>query len=88
MRTTLTLDEDLAEALKEKAFRSGASFKQVVNEAIRSGLSGDPLPRAEPYELEPAALGGVRPGHDLDRALELADDLEDREIARKLEQRK
>lgn len=89
MRTTLTLDEDLAARLKELAFKSGKTFKKVVNEALRSGLeAGQRPPRRRRYQLRPASLGGVRPGVDLDRALGLADSLEDEAIARKLELRK
>jgi hypothetical protein len=89
MRTTLTLDDDLAETLRESAFRSGKPFKQVVNETLRAGLAaGEAPPRPQRYRLEPASLGGVRPGVDLDRALRLADALEDEGIARKLELRK
>ena len=88
MRTTLTLDDDVAAALKEKAFRSGRPFRAVVNEALRTGLreAGSAPPRR--YRLKPARLGGVLPGIDLDRALALADSLEDVEVARKLELRK
>jgi plasmid stability protein len=89
MRTTLTLDDDLAQALKERAFRTDSSFKAVVNEALRAGLAaGEAPPRPRRYRLKPVSLGGVRPGIDLDRALTLAESLEDREIGRKLEQRK
>jgi hypothetical protein len=38
--------------------------------------------------LTPRPLGGVRPGLNLDKALRLADALEDEGIARKLELRK
>jgi hypothetical protein len=89
MRTTLTLDEDLAAALKEKAYRTDASFKSVVNATLRAGLAVGRLPpKAKPYRLEPASLGGVLPGIDLDKALRLADALEDEAIGRKLELRK
>lgn len=89
MRTTLTLDDDLASALKEAAFRQGESFKTIVNEALRRGLTVLPSPpRAKRYRLEPAHLGGVRPGVNLDKALQLADALEDEAIASKLELRK
>ena len=89
MRTTLTIEDDLASALKEKAFRTGRSFKAVVNAALRAGLAaGEKSPGSKPYRLTPASLGGVRPGFDLDKALGLAEALEDREIGRKLEQRK
>lgn len=39
MRTTLTLDDDVAERLRELAREQGRSFKEVTNEAIRRGLS-------------------------------------------------
>jgi plasmid stability protein len=89
MRTTLTIEDDLAHALKERAFRTGRSFKAVVNDALRAGLDAAQAPsNPKRYRLKPASLGGLRPGVDLDRALRLAETLEDREIGRKLEQRK
>jgi len=39
MRTTLTLDEDVAAKLTEEARRTGRPFKRVVNEALRTGLA-------------------------------------------------
>jgi len=88
MRTTLTLDPDVAVALQRLARQTQRSFKAVVNEAIRAGLA-----RAQPrsgrrYRLKPQSLGGVRPGFNLDKALQLAAALEDEGIARKLEMRK
>lgn len=89
MRTTLTLDDQLAKALKSVAHRSGKPFKQVVNETLRAGLAAKRQPgRARPYRVKPVSLGGVLAGIDLDKALRLADMLEDREIARKLALRK
>ncbi|MCY4421970.1 MAG: hypothetical protein OXC06_02750 [Acidimicrobiaceae bacterium] len=49
MRTTLTLDDDLAAALKEQAQRVGQPFKQVVNDTLRRGLS-PVLAEVEPDE--------------------------------------
>lgn len=89
MRTTLTLDEQIAKALKNAAHRTGKPFKQVVNEALRAGLAAGHAPaKARPYRVKPASLGGVMPGIDLHKALQLADALEDQEIARKLALRK
>jgi hypothetical protein len=89
MRTTLTLDDELAEALKRTAFRSGSSFKQVVNDTLRAGLAArEAPPRRKRYRVKPAHLGGPLPGIDLDKALRLADALEDEALVRKLEQRK
>ena len=88
MRTTLTLESDVARELKEETRRSGRTFKRVVNEALRAGLATQRLKPARRYRLRPASLGGVLPGIDLDRALRLAEVLEDEAVARKLELRK
>ena len=89
MRTTLTIDERLARTLKEIAHRSGKPFKQVVNETLNAGLSARKTPPpARRYRLKPASLGQPLRGIDLDKALQLADSIEDVEIARKLELRK
>ena len=66
MRTTLTLDPDVALLLKKRAARLHLSFKEVVNEAIRRGLAaGDrgldrPRPELPPpfkSELNPEFVG-------------------------------
>ena len=89
MRTTITLEEQVAKALKNAAHRTGKPFKQVVNETLRAGLlAGDRPESPRPYRIKPASLGGVMPGVDLNQALQLADALEDQEIARKLALRK
>jgi hypothetical protein len=88
MRTTLTLDKDLATALRAEARRSGRPLKSIVNETLRAGLVARKRPAGRRYRLTPASLGGVLPGIDLDKALRLADAVEDEAIARKLEMRK
>ncbi len=89
MRTTITLDDQLARELKEVAHRAGKPFKEVVNETLRNGLcSKHARPPSKPYRLTTVSLGGVRAGVNLDKALSIADAIEDEEIARKLESRK
>jgi hypothetical protein len=88
VRTTLTLDRDLALALREEARRSGRPLKGIVNETLRIGLAARKRPAARRYRLTPVSLGGVVPGVDLDKALRLAEAIEDEAIARKLELRK
>jgi hypothetical protein len=88
MRTTLTLDEDVAAELKRLARKTGRPLKELVNDALRVGLHARRAPTGRPYRLEPVSLGGVRAGVDLDRALRLADALDDEALARKLELRK
>lgn len=86
MRTTVTLDPDVAARLKAVARERGVPFKVVLNDAVRAGLESSRVP-ARPYRV-PARPMGLRPGVDLDRALRLAADDEDAEIVRKLHLRK
>ena len=88
MRTTLTIDDALIRALKEIAHKSARPFKDVVNDTLRAGLARSGRKKARKYSLRPAHLGGVAAGVDLNKALQLADNLEDLETARKLELRK
>ena len=48
MRTTLTLDDDLAGLLKQRAEALGVSFKEAVNRAIRAGLGEAALAQHRP----------------------------------------
>lgn len=86
MRTTVTLDEDVAAALRAAASERGLSFKEALNSALREGLSR-PARRRSGYKVPTRRLG-LRHGIDLDKALRLAGQLEDDEIARKLAVRK
>ena len=89
MRTTLTIDDKIAKALKDAAYRSGKSYKQVVNETLRAGLSSNRImDNAKPYRLKPVSMGEVSGGYNITKALKLAEYLEDEEIARKLELKK
>lgn len=80
----MTLDDDVAAALSERARVRGESFKTALNQTLRDGLGAARAPRA--YRMPTRALG-MRPDADLDRALALAAALEDDEIVRKLERR-
>lgn len=80
VRTTITLEPDVA-ALVEKDMRErGVSFKRAVNDAIRGGLGG--RRDTEPYVLRARSMG--TPAVPLTKALQLAAELEDDEIVRKL----
>lgn len=85
MRTTLTLDDQLASELKQLATERGAPFKQLVNDLLRAGLQAQEHPKPETYRLRPASLGIPSPGIDLAKALQLADSLEDENLVGKLE---
>ncbi len=86
MRTTVTLDDDVAAAVQRLARERGLSFKQALNTLLRTGLSSG-TPTSRPYAVPSRALG-LRPGVDLDKALRLVGELEDEETVRKLELRK
>jgi len=89
MRTTLTIDDKLAHALRKKAYESGKSFKAIVNCALQAGMQAEQnSPKSRPYKIRPASLGGVLPGINIDKALRLADEIETMEIASKLRLRK
>jgi hypothetical protein len=88
MRITLTIDDATGKALMDLARKSDRTFEEVVNDALRAGLGAKRAQKAKPYRLQPVSLGGVEPGVNLDKALALADALEDQEIAAKLELRK
>lgn len=85
MRTTVTLDDDLLHALKRRAYERELPFKQVLNEAVRTGLTSGRGDR-KPYRMKPGRPLGARPGVNLVKASALADELEDEEIVRKLQQ--
>ena len=75
MRTTLIIDDDLGAALKEQAKRTDQSFKQVVNDALRRGLSSV-LPEVAPaYRVQPLD-SGFKPGVDPLRLNQMSDELE------------
>ena len=83
MRTTLTLNRDVAESLKKEMRRTGQGLKAIVNDALRRGLRiGGRSPRPPRFEVRPHAFG-VKPGIDLDRINQLVDELEAEEGARK-----
>ena len=79
MRTTLTLDNDLAEALKERARLLDIPFKQVVNDVLRRGLSPAVREEKTVYRVKPLS-GEFRPGVDLLKLNQLNDELEAQEF--------
>jgi Ribbon-helix-helix protein, copG family len=86
MRTTVTLDPDVAARLRRLARERGASFKSTINETLRAGLEAGRTPGRR-YEEQTADLG-VLPGIDITKAMALASELEDEAVARKIELRK
>jgi hypothetical protein len=79
MRTTVTLDPDTTALVQKRMREKGISFKEALNDAIRAGA--EPRRRSRPFRTRTAALG--KPTVNLDRALQLAAELEDEELVRR-----
>lgn len=88
MRTTLTIDDQLLADLKRMAQTSGKPFRQIVEEALRSGLSSLERPAPAPYRLEPRSLGQAKGEINLVKAISVADALEDDALREKLGQQR
>ena len=78
MRTTVTLDPDTAALVQRTMTERGVSFKVALNDAIREGLAPS---RRAPFRTPTHSMGFATV--NLDRALQLAAELEDEELLRK-----
>lgn len=76
MRTTLTLDDDVAAKLQQTCRRTGQSFRDVVNETLRRGLQPKPGPARSPFRVVTRDMGNLRPGVTLDNVAQLIESLE------------
>jgi len=84
MRTTVTLDDDTDQIVRRLMRDRGMTFKQAVNEAIRTGGAASRRRRAfrtRTFDMGPPAV-------PLDKAIRLAAELEDEELVRKIAARK
>lgn len=76
MRTTLTLDDDVAILLKRLSQERQVSFRTLVNEALREGLRQLKAPAPTPaFRTEPVSLGRCLVGKldDIAEVLALAE---------------
>jgi hypothetical protein len=71
MRTTLTLDEDVAARLRLATQRTGQPFREVVNEALRRGLEQRPAAAKKPFRVKTRDMGALQPGLSIDNIGEL-----------------
>ena len=77
MRTTLTLDDDVAAKLKAEARRGGQSFRDIVNETLRRGLaSQQATSQRRSFKVDARDLGSLKPGLSLDNVSELIEQTE------------
>lgn len=59
MRTTVTLDPDVAAKLKEEMHKKDISFKEALNSSIRRGLDSGERTRGKPYKVRTAKMEGA-----------------------------
>jgi hypothetical protein len=77
MRTTLTLDDDVAAKLKAESRRAGRPFREIVNETLRRGLaSRHTTDQRRPFTIAARDLGELKPGLSLDNVAELIERVE------------
>ena len=83
MRTTVTLEPDVAAKLKELAHRRRMSFKSALNETLRRGLTAQAgSGRRKRFVVEPHT-GAFRSGIDPHGLNQLSDELEADDVFRK-----
>ena len=76
MRTTVTLEPDLVNKVKDLAHRRGLSFKQALNDVLRRGLAAPARATSRArYQVKPHT-GGFRSGVDPGKLNQLVDQLE------------
>lgn len=77
MRTTLTLDDDVAARIQAEARKTGRPFKVVVNEYLRAGLAQRKAAKgAAPFRVESVSLGSLKAGHSYDNIEALLEEIE------------
>lgn len=81
MRTTVTLDPDTEQLVRSRMRERGIGFKEALNELIRSGTGGHQGERAD-FRTVTASMGPAR--IDLDRALQIADQMDNDQIVGKM----
>jgi hypothetical protein len=81
MRTTLTLEPDVAQKLKRKISEKKITLKEAVNQALRAGLASE-KPATVRFKVTPFRIR-LRPGIDPDKMNQLVDELEAEQHLRK-----
>jgi len=72
VRTTLTIESDIAARLKAEARRSGRPFKDIVNQCLRAGLVHERARTAAAhFTVKTRDFGATAPGLSLDNIGEL-----------------
>jgi hypothetical protein len=83
MRTTLTLDDDIARILQRRARELDRPFKEVVNATLRKGLAKEEISlTSKPAPKVVSRNLGLKAGIDPDKLNQLVDELEAVEFAK------
>ena len=82
MRTTLTIDDDLAGILRRKSRELDKPFKELVNTALRTGLAENFGTKRHKVVVRPHDFGASH-GIDMHRLNQLSDELEVEDYLRK-----
>jgi len=83
MRTTLTIDDDLAGILQRKSRELGKPFKELVNTALRKGLAENLIQKKPVITVRPHDFGSAKAGLDMNRLNQSVDELEVDDYLRK-----
>jgi hypothetical protein len=75
MRTTLTIDEEIAERIRKEVRLGKRSLKAVINDALRKGMGLEKAKPSKPYRVK-AHSSAFAAGVDAGRLNQLADELE------------
>jgi hypothetical protein len=83
VRTTVTLDPDVERLIRNVIRERGISVKEALNEAARTGLRRETQKRSPRFEQQSFPLGQAQ---DLrwDKALAIAEAMEDEDLSRRL----
>jgi hypothetical protein len=84
VRTTVTLDPDVEHLIRDAMRERAISFKQALNDAARIGLRGKEHGQAPRFVQKTFQMGDGQ-GFRWDKALAVADAIEDEELSRKLD---
>ncbi|MGI9036657.1 MAG: ribbon-helix-helix protein, CopG family [Pyrinomonadaceae bacterium] len=80
MRTTITIDEDIAARLDELQRSRKISFKKAVNLLLRQGLAVEEKPpKLKPFKIKARSLGKTNEQFNLDKISETLDKLDESE---------
>ena len=84
MRSTVRIDDDLMIELKARAYAESVSLTRMLNRTLRAGLAQRKRDGQRTRRFKQKTVSMGRPKVDLDKALALAAQLEDDEVARRL----